>query len=137
MGIDQQNFIGSGWSFPMGVNSRGGISMSSGDRDVSESIRLILSTPKGERRMRPEFGCAVHSLIFATNDATTHGLIRHYVQEALDLWEPRVTVEEITIETDQAEPSRVSAQIRYKLRSTNERRNLVYPFYLIPEEKEE
>jgi phage baseplate assembly protein W len=128
------NFLGSGWSFPVRVNSRGGISVSRGEDDVEESIRLILATPIGERRMRPEFGCGVHDLVFGTNDATTHGLIQHHVIEALTLWEPRIEVLAVSAFTDEAEPSRVMVHIDYALRATNQRRNLVYPFYLIPGE---
>ena len=118
----------------MRVNSRGGISVSRGEDDVEESIRLILATPIGERRMRPEFGCGVHDLVFGTNDATTHGLIQHHVIEALTLWEPRIEVLAVSAFTDEAEPSRVMVHIDYALRATNQRRNLVYPFYLIPGE---
>jgi phage baseplate assembly protein W len=128
------DFIGSGWAFPLTINNRGGIEMARGHQDVQESIRIILSTPIGERRMRPLFGCGVHDLTFATNDPTTHGLIQHYVVEALTLWEPRISINEVRVLTDAEEPARVLVEIDYDLRSTNERRNLVYPFYLIPSE---
>lgn len=133
----QGDFLGTGWAFPVRVNSRGGIEFSRRERDVEEAIRIILSTPIGERRMRPEFGCAVHDLAFATNDPTTHGLIRHYVYQALTLWEPRIilTEEGIRVYTDPAEPSKIMVEIEYTIRATNERRNLVYPFYLIPGEQ--
>lgn len=130
----QTDFIGSGWSFPLRFNSRGGLEMSRGERDIEESIRIILSTPIGERRMRPNFGCGVHDLAFATNDPTTHGLIEHHVREALALWEPRVEITRVVVRNDEAEPSRVLVEIDYNLRSTNDRRNLVYPFYIIPGE---
>lgn len=128
------DFLGSGWSFPVRINSRGGIGLVHAESDVEESIRLILATPIGERRMRPEFGCGVHDLVFAINDATTHGLIQHYVIEALTLWEPRIEVLDVGVSTDEAEPSQVMVHIHYALRATNQRRNLVYPFYLIPGE---
>ena len=128
------DFLGSGWAFPLRTNSRGGISLARGEDDVAESIRLILATPIGERRMRPEFGCGVHDLVFAINDPTTHGLIQHHVIEALTLWEPRIDVLEVGVSTDEAEPTRVMVSILYALRATNQRRNLVYPFYLIPGE---
>ncbi len=131
---ERPDFVGSGWGFPLRVNSRGGIQLVRGERDIEEGIRLILSTPVGERRMRPMFGCAVHDLAFATNDPTTHGLIRHHVLEALALWEPRIEVQDVRVTVDPVEPSRVLTEIDYAVRSTNERRNLVYPFYLIPGE---
>lgn len=132
------DFIGSGWSFPLRVNARGGIALSHHDEDVREAIRLILSTPIGERRMRPQFGCGVHDLTFATNDPATHGLIRYHVAQALALWEPRIELREdsVRVRVDPEEPARVLVEIDYALRSTNERRNLVFPFYLIPGEPE-
>jgi phage baseplate assembly protein W len=116
------------------VNGRGGIALSRREKDVEEAIRIILSTPIGERRMRPRFGCGIHDLVFANNDPTTHGLIRHRVQEALALWEPRIEVSEILVRPDPDAPSHVFVDIRYRLRATNEHRNLVYPFYLSPGE---
>jgi phage baseplate assembly protein W len=132
------DFIGSGWAFPLQVNARGGMALARGGQDVDQAIRLILSTPIGERRMRPRFGCGVHDLTFATNDPATHGLIRYHVLQALALWEPRIEVTEdaVHVRTDADEPSRVLVDIDYTLRATNERRNLVYPFYLIPGEPE-
>jgi phage baseplate assembly protein W len=135
MAEESADFVGSGWAFPLRVNERGGIEMSRGARDVDEAIRLILSTPVGERRMRPTFGCAVHDLIFAPNDSTTHGLIQHYVVEALGLWEPRIDVQEVRVHDDPDEPGTVRVNVGYVVRATNEQRNLVYPFYLIPPEE--
>lgn len=132
------DFIGSGWAFPMRINARGGIEMSRHDQDVQEAIRIVLSTPIGERRMRPRFGCGVHDLTFATNDPATHGLIRYHVVEALTLWEPRIELrpDGVRVQIDPDEPSRVLVEIDYQLRATNEPRNLVFPFYLIPDEAE-
>lgn len=132
---DAPDFLGSGWAFPLRVNARGGIATSRGEDDVAESIRVILSTPRGERRMRTDFGCAVHDLAFATNDPTTHGMIGRYTEEALALWEPRIQVADVRVNVDPDDPSRVYVDISYDIRATNERRNLVYPFYLIPGEE--
>jgi phage baseplate assembly protein W len=120
------------------VNARGGVALARGEQDVDEAIRIILSTPIGERRMRPRFGCGVHDLTFATNDPATHGLIRYHVLQALAMWEPRIEVREdgVHVSTDESDPSRVLVSIEYVLRATNQRRNLVYPFYLIPGEPE-
>jgi phage baseplate assembly protein W len=136
--VTPTDFIGSGWAFPLRVNARGGMALARGAQDVDESIQIILSTPIGERRMRPRFGCGVHDLTFATNDPATHGLIRYHVLQALAMWEPRIEVREdgVRVSTDPAEPSRVLVDIDYTLRATNQRRNLVYPFYLIPGEQE-
>jgi phage baseplate assembly protein W len=128
------DFIGSGWSFPVQFNARGGIELSRGERDVNEAIRMILGTPLGERRMRPRFGCGVQDLTFATNDPTTHGQIVREVHQALELWEPRIDVLDVRTAPGD-EPSEILVEIDYVLRSTNQRRNLVYPFYVIPGEE--
>jgi phage baseplate assembly protein W len=134
-GENAPDFIGSGWTFPLRVNQRGGIALARREEAIEGAMRLILSTPLGERRMRPEFGCGIHDLTFAPNDPTTYGLIRYYVQEALLLWEPRIEVVGIRVGAGD-DPGEVRIEIGYVLRATNERRNLVYPFYTIPSEPE-
>jgi phage baseplate assembly protein W len=131
------DFLGSGLAFPMRVDALGGIAMSRHERNVEESMFIVLSTPIGERRMRPRFGCGVHDLTFATNDPATRGLIRYHVVRALNLWEPRVQVrdQDVEVRADAAEPARVLVDIGYTLRTTNQRRNLVFPFYLAPGEE--
>lgn len=141
-------FLGSGWSFHRqgnpetgegwygtGVNARGGIALSTGASDVEESIYIILMTAKGERVMRPNFGCRIHELVFMPNDASTHGLIDLYIREALGWYEPRITVNQIDIEQDKYDPGRLFIKIMYTIKTTNDPRNLVFPFYIIPGEE--
>ncbi len=132
--IDSANedILGTGWSFPLRIDGRGGIALSRHENDIEESICLILSTAKGERRMRPNFGCDIHNLIFAPNNATTWGLATHYVEEALGWWEPRIEVTEIDTQPDPQDTSRLLINIRYRIKATSDARNLVYPFYLLP-----
>ena len=127
--IDKDN-LGTGWSFPLRVNGRGGISLSRHDNDIEESIRIILSTAKGERRMRPHFGCDIHKIVFAPNNATSWGLAAHYVEDALGWWEPRIEVLEIDPQPDPKDTSRLLINIKYRIKATNDERNLVYPFYI-------
>jgi phage baseplate assembly protein W len=124
------NIIGSGWRFPLEVSGRGGVALSSADKDVEESIRIILSTPKGERRMRPNFGCNIHDLVFAPNTSTTWSLIAHHVEEALGWWEPRIEIRDLDVHPDTRDMSRLLITIKYKIRGTNNERSLVYPFYI-------
>ena len=138
-GSVETDFLGTGLGFfPFRVNSRGGIALSRGENDIRESIRMILETPIGERRMRPQFGCGVHDLVFAPNTPATHGLIAYRVTEALTLWEPRIEVRQdgVQVQVDSSDSSRVLVVINYTVRATNQQRNLVYPFYLIPSEPE-
>lgn len=135
MDVTERSFRGSGWAFPLGVDGRGGIALASEDQAIERAMKIILSTAKGERRMRPNFGCAIHDLVFAPNDATTAGLVRYHVMEALGWWEPRITVVDVEVDTDPDEPARLLIIIRYVVKSTNDERSLVYPFYRIPGEE--
>jgi hypothetical protein len=129
-----EEFIGSGWSFPLRTDATGGIALSSGDRELEEAIRLVLGTAPGERPMRPEFGCAIHDFVFAPADATTAGRISYEVRTALERWEPRVDVGDVETTFDVDEPSTLYIDIRYTRRGSNDPRNLVFPFYLIQAE---
>jgi hypothetical protein len=129
------DFLGNGWAFPVGVDARGRIALAQGERDVEEAICMILLTPQGQRVMRPEFGCRIHDLIFAPNDATTVGLAAYYVEEALGMWEPRITVLDVKVQADSGDPARMWIDIRYQIKATADSRSLVFPFYRIPEEQ--
>ena len=129
-----KDFVGSGWSFPVGTDVRGRISLSHRERDIEESIIMILLTPKGQRVMRPEFGCQIHDLVFAPNDATTAGLAAYYVEEALRMWEPRINVLRIDANPDADSDARLLIQIEYEIKATYDQRSLVFPFYRIPGE---
>jgi phage baseplate assembly protein W len=128
------DFLGSGWAFPVGVDARGRIGLAHRERDVEEAIYMILLTPKGQRVMRPDFGCRIHDLIFAPNDDTTIGLATYYVEEALGMWEPRIVVLKVTGESDPVDPARLLIEIQYEIRATSDSRTLVFPFYRIPGE---
>ena len=131
------DIIGSGVAFPLRVNRRGGLALVSDREDVEQAIAIILGTAPGERPMRPEFGCAIHDYIFETVDARTLGQVDHEIRVALERWEPRIDVLDITVDLSEADHGRLVIQIAYVLRATNDVRNLVYPFYLIPAEESE
>lgn len=128
------DFLGTGWAFPVGVNARGGISLARQERDIEEAIIIILLTPKGQRVMRPEFGCQIHDLLFAPNDSTTAGLASYYVEQALAMWEPRISVIHIDTRPDPDHTEHLLITIHYEVKATHDRRSLVFPFYRIPEE---
>src|SRR6059036_3265026 len=98
--MSDRDFLGQGWSFPFRISPSGGIGLTAGAHDIDEAIRIILGTAKGERHMRPQFGCGIHDLVFAPNDATTHGLVETYVTEAISWWEPRVELVSVLVDTD-------------------------------------
>ena len=128
-------FIGAGWAFPMRTDATGSIALVHGDRELVESIHLILATAPGERPMRPEFGCAIHDLAFAPADAATAGRIAYEVRVALERWEPRVTLEDVIVNFDEVDNGVLMIELLYSVRGTNDPRNLVFPFYMIPSEE--
>ena len=125
-------FIGRGWAFPMRTDATGGIALVSREREIEEAIRLVLGTSPGERPMRPQFGCRIHDYVFAPADGATASAIAAEVREALLLWEPRVEVEDVVVTFDAKDAGVMYIDIRYEIRRTNDRRNLVFPFYVIP-----
>jgi phage baseplate assembly protein W len=128
-------FIGRGWAFPLRTDAAGGIAMVAEEQEIEEAIRLVLGTAPGERPMRPEFGCRIHHHVFGSSDATTAGMIAYDVRSALRRWEPRVDVIDVDVGFDEDRPSLVYIDISYRIRSTNDPRNLVFPFYSIPGEE--
>jgi phage baseplate assembly protein W len=130
----KQTFIGSGWRWPLAINSQGGIARTSETDEVHEALLCILQTAPGERVMRPEFGCGIHNLVFAPINARTIGQITREIHESLGRWEPRTEVMEVEVNVDPDHDSRLLIHIRYRIKATHDERSLVYPFYLIPEE---
>ena len=130
-------FVGAGWAFPLRTDPTGRIALSTGSREIEESIRLILATAPGERPMRPEFGCAIHDYVFAPADASTAGDIAYAVRVALNRWEPRVDLGDVTVRFDAVDRGVLYVDVEYLVRGTNNPRNLVFPFYTIPPHEEE
>jgi len=133
MGVE---FVGSGWAFPLRTDPTGRVALVSGTEEVEQSIRLILMTAPGERPMRPEFGCAVHDYVFAPADASTAGDVAYAVRVAINRWEPRVDLGDVTVRFDAVDRGVLYVDIEYSLRGTNSPRNLVFPFYVIPPHQE-
>jgi len=131
------DFVGRGISFPMRVDQSGAIAMTHGGPDIDGSLRMVLTTAPGERLMRPQFGCRIWDLLFEPINANTIGLMGEAVRDAVSQWEPRIDLEDVDIEPDPVDASKVMINLVYRVRTTNDRRNLVYPFYVIPQEGEE
>ncbi len=128
------NFLGTGWSFPPRPDGRGGIALVSDAEKIEQAIRIILSTPIGQRVMRPTFGSRLHELVFAPLNPETFGLAELYVEEALTFWEPRIEVLEVNARSDPDQPSLLLIAVDYRIKATHDQRSLVYPFYRIPGE---
>ena len=122
------DFLGRGWAFPVCPGPSGDVPTAQDDEKIRQAIWIILATAPGERVMRPDFGCGIHRFVFAVNDAATIGNAVQEVKTALIRWEPRIDL------LDVAAHSRSGAEllinIRYRVRTSNNLFNLVYPFYL-------
>jgi phage baseplate assembly protein W len=131
------DILGTGLAFPLGVDRRGGLALARDEDDVEQAISIILSTAPGERPMRPEFGCGVHDYVFDVVDAGTLGRMEEQIRTALSRWEPRIDVLDIDFEHDASADGPLAVTIGYRMRATNDVRNLVYPFYVVPAEEAE
>jgi phage baseplate assembly protein W len=129
-----RSYLGTGLAFPMKVNARGEIALVSGSKDIDQSIRIILGTRPGERVMRPTFGCKAHDLLFEVRDATTASLLKKYVLDALNFWEPRIQVLQVEVLMDDDMDGALQVEINYEIKATHDIRSIVYPFFLENEE---
>jgi phage baseplate assembly protein W len=121
------DFLGTGWSFPVRVGPA--IEQVSGEADVRQSIHLILSTAKGERVMRPDFGCGIHDLVFSAVSTQLIARVRREVEDALRTYEARIEVLRVVVPTTGLPHGRLDVEIVYRVRNTNQTGNYVYPFY--------
>jgi phage baseplate assembly protein W len=128
---DKKSFLGSGWSFPPRfLDSTEGLELSHDDRDIAESIYILLSTTPGERVMNPGYGCNLHSMVFASVNASMKTRMEDLISTAILYYEPRINLVAINIDsTDQME-GKLDIGIVYEIKGTNSRKNMVYPFYL-------
>ena len=124
------DFLGVGWTSPVELDGKGQIKVSRYEDSVRQSIWMIIGTAKGERVMRPDFGCGIHELVFAPNNLGTIGKIVSDVRDALIEWEPRIDVLDVDTIPDRTQPNVILIQVNYQVRTTNNIFNLVYPFYL-------
>jgi uncharacterized protein len=126
-----RDYLGTGWAFPLRLSLQGGIQLTSEAQKVKESIWIILRTGVGERVYRPNFGSRLSELAFAPMNNDTLMRIRIYVLEALEVWEPRIIVDQVITEPDPVR-GRVDININYRLKDSSDINNFVYPFYLLP-----
>jgi phage baseplate assembly protein W len=128
------DFIGAGWNFPLSLDATSRVALATQARDIEQAIEIILRTSPGERPMRPEFGCCVQDHLFSPTNAVTAAAIAGDVRAALVRWEPRIDVEDVRVGFDQAELGTFYIDVVYMIRGDNDARNLVFPFYVIPDE---
>jgi phage baseplate assembly protein W len=123
-------FLGVGWAFPPRVEGTGAVAEAVYEDDIREAIRIILGTDPGERVMRPEFGAGLSRFVFEPVNTATVTRMQRQVRDALVTWEPRIDVEEVAVTPRGDPPVVLEVEMTYRVRATNARANLVYPFYL-------
>jgi phage baseplate assembly protein W len=128
--MNGNDFIGTGWQFPITVNAKGGINWSDGPQRISDAIWVIIKTSLGERVMIPTFGAGVNDYVFQSNSSIIRTQLVSSIKQALLTWEPRITVTQVSANPVPDEPSQVLVSIDYTINATNEPSNVVYPFYL-------
>ncbi|MBD2692109.1 GPW/gp25 family protein [Anabaena catenula] len=127
--LQEPDYIGAGFGFPLRVNVQGGVQLSAATSNIEESIMIILRTDLGERVYRPNFGSRLSDLVFEPLSTQTLLLIRRYVEEALQMWEPRIILKEVRADPDPIR-GKVDVVIEYQPKNSSDPRSLVYPFYL-------
>jgi len=131
------DFIGIGWAFPLAFEPSGSITTARGEEKIEQAMRLILSTYPGERPMRPQWGSTLRDNVFGGTGQENTAAIAREVQRALEYWEPRAIVNEVLVYPDNGSDGLLYIDIGYTVRGTNSPRNLVFPFYTIPENGED
>jgi len=121
------DFQGRGWAFPVGVGPGGGVAMAEGEEKIRQAVRTVIGTALGERAMHPDFGCGAHELVFEHTDASLTGKARFHVRNALERWEPRIEVEDVGA---RVEGRTLVVDVHYRVRRTNRRDNVVFPYHL-------
>ncbi len=129
MRLDRE-YLGVGWKFPIQTTPDGKIAQAKEEERIEESVYLILATSKGERVMKPDFGCGLQELVFAPNNATTRARVAFTVRQALVASEPRIDVMDVGVDAADEEPNLLLIRVDYRIRANNARGNLVYPFFV-------
>ena len=129
MTIDQ-SFLGSGWGFPPEFNKTAkDVRIVSEEDDIQESLNILLSTYPGERLMQPTYGCELKTMIFETVNESAITAIKDIIERAILFFEPRITIDDIEINTSHIGDGLLQILLKYTVRATNTRSNMVYPFY--------
>jgi len=125
-----KDFLGRGWAMPVALDPRTGLVVfAEYEEDIRQSILIILETAKGERCMRPDFGCGIHDLVFTSLDSTTLQRIRSEVTDALKHFEARIDLLNVNVDGAATAEGVLLVEVEYRVRATNQLGNLVFPFY--------
>ena len=132
------DFLGKGWKFPLQIDPKTGkIAMSEREDNIRESVEIILRTYRGERVMRPEFGTNTPDYVFSSSNDSAKESIAYELSRRLVVQEPRISDVQVRCTERSGHTGALILEVSYTVRSTNNRYNHVYPFYLNHTEEEE
>ncbi|MEV6639218.1 GPW/gp25 family protein [Amycolatopsis sp. NPDC051371] len=123
-------FLGTGWRFPILPDEAGRLSYAVGETSIEHCLRALLLTATGERVMRPDLGTKASESVFAPGSVQNLRELERSISDAVRDFEPRVELSDVLAEADPADESRVTVSVEYRIRRTNTKANLVFPFYL-------
>jgi phage baseplate assembly protein W len=123
-------FLGTGWRFPILPDEAGRLGYATGEQSIEHCLRALLLTGVGERVMRPDFGTRAQESVFAPGSVQNLRDLERSIAEAVRTYEPRVELDSVRAEADLTDESRVTVSVEYRIRRTNTKANLVFPFYL-------
>ena len=124
------DFLGTGWVFPVLPDPAGRLSYAVGEDSIRDCLLVLLQTATGERVMRPDFGTTAPTLVFAPGSPANLRVLENSITEAIQVYEPRVALDSVVAEPTPGEENTVVVSVTYRVRQTNTKANLVFPFYL-------
>jgi phage baseplate assembly protein W len=129
--MKSEAFLGKGWSFPPEFFQNGAeVEVVFGEEDIRQSLKILLSTSLGERTMFSRYGCELSRFLFEEIDQSLVNSLRSIVEDSILSYEPRIQTDNVDVDQSETDPGLILISINYTIRSTNNRYNLVYPFYL-------
>ncbi len=127
-------YLGTGWSFPPDFDKEGNtVTMVSAEKDIGQSLEILLSTSLGERVMQPDYGCNLKDYQFESMDNSLIGFLKDLVERAILFYEPRIKLQKVDIteaESFELIQGMLRITVHYEIEGTNTRYNYVYDFYL-------
>ena len=126
----EKSFLGTGWAFPPRFVKDKGVEMISFEEDIRQSLIILLSTTPGERMFRFDYGCNIRRWVFEEMTLSNETLIIDCISDAILYYEPRIDVERISLDTRDVLDGTLLINIDYRIRQTNSRSNIVYPYYI-------
>lgn len=127
----EKSFLGKGWSFPPEFRKEPlPLAVVAEEEDIGQSLQILLMTRPGERVHRFEFGCGISRFVQEEMTVTNQTLLREEIFDSVLMYEPRVTLNEVTFDLEEIVDGVLMICLDYTVRRTNSRTNMVFPFYL-------